>query len=578
MGGDSLRCVLKAYAAHNPTVGYCQSLNFISGMMLLFLQEEDAFWLLLTVVDTLLPKDCYSKSMIGTHVDQLVLAKIIESSLPEVHTYVPISQSLSSSDSISKRLNHVLQLIQSISNLYRALARTQLQLSLVTVPWFMCLFVNTLRPEVTLRVWDMFFCEGSKVLFRISAALLKKNETALISASSRDFTEMFLEMRSIGRNELDADALIAMAYKSYTAPSKSRIFSSRSTGSVKSTRSRGRADQSMRRYCGLNRVPSDLIGMGLAHTGPVSRPPLCDVPVLLSTSSDSKEEGEGQEEGQEEGGGEGEGEEQVDDLQSLSIERKEGSGSIHGSNSAIGNMLSSDTICTDRSSDILAASPLNGSCLSLFRNKSSDQNASNTSLSLKFYETSSEAKANYSADCCFDKSTASAIMQLGISTFNSASTSTFTSSTDTTASAEVECKPSVGPSDASPSSTANVEAAIDSPRVLEESRQIVHSLSARDTDSIAMSKFKKDKVKGKEKGKEKENRKPASLFNMLLSSRPSNAAPVESTDKYRRFKRAEIELLRAELRPALLERFAALENTRAVRGLQEDNDSKVLPK
>ena len=80
--------MLKAYASHNPTVGYCQSLNFISGMMLLFLQEEDAFWLLLTVVDTLLPKDCYSRSMIGTHVDQLVLAKIIESSLPELHTYV----------------------------------------------------------------------------------------------------------------------------------------------------------------------------------------------------------------------------------------------------------------------------------------------------------------------------------------------------------------------------------------------------------------------------------------------------------------------------------------------------------
>lgn len=401
------------------------------------------------------------------------------------------------------------------------------------------------------------------MLFRISAALLKKNETALISASSRDFTEMFLEMRSIGRNELDADALIAMAYKSYSAPSKSRIFSSRSTGSVKSTRSRGRADQSMRRYCGLNRVPSDLIGMGLAHTGPVSRPPLCDAPMLLSTSSDSKEEG------QEEGEGQG------DDLQSLSIERKEGSGSMHGSNSAIGNMLSSDTICTDRSSDMLAASPLNGSCLSLFRNKSSDQNASNTSLSLKFYETSSEAKANYSADCCFDKSTASAIMQLGISTFNSTSTST--SSTDTTASAEVECKPCVGPSDASPSSTANVEGAIDSPRVLEEGLQIVHLLSARDTDSAAMTKFTKEKVKGKEEGKEKENKKPASLFNMLLSSRPSNAAPVESTDKYRRFKRAEIELLRAELRPALLERFAALENTRAVRGLQEDNDSKILP-
>lgn len=86
MGGDSLRRVLKAYATHNTSVGYCQSLNFISGMMLLFLQEEDAFWLLLTVVDTLLPVDCYSKSMIGTHVDQLVFAQIVETSLPKLHT------------------------------------------------------------------------------------------------------------------------------------------------------------------------------------------------------------------------------------------------------------------------------------------------------------------------------------------------------------------------------------------------------------------------------------------------------------------------------------------------------------
>lgn len=76
--------MLKAYALHNPSVGYCQSLNFITGMMLLFLQEDDAFWLLLTVVDTLLPMDCYSKSMIGTHVDQLVFSQIIENSMPKL--------------------------------------------------------------------------------------------------------------------------------------------------------------------------------------------------------------------------------------------------------------------------------------------------------------------------------------------------------------------------------------------------------------------------------------------------------------------------------------------------------------
>ena len=417
----------------------------------------------------------------------------------------------------------------------------------------------------------MFFCEGSKVLFRISAALLKKNETALISASLRDFTEMFIEMRSIGRNELDADSLIAMAYKSYSPPSKSRIFASRSTGKLKNKSSKGGADQGVRRYCGFNRVPSDLIGMGLAHTGPVVRPRLCDVPVLiLSPSTESK----------------------GDDSQSLSlpldIEGKEGSGSIHGSDSAIGHTLSSDTICTERSSDILAASPLNASCLSLFRNKSCDLSPSNSPLTLQLNGAASEAESHHSADCCFDKSTASAIMQLGIATFNtsSASTPTPASNPNTAYSAEAEGegereaedKPVTCSLDASPSSIANMHAAIDSPCVAQKRTgmhsHIVRSLSATDTDNTSLTKFKKEKVKEKEK----EYRKSASLFKMLLSSRPSNVASLDSTDRYRRFKRAEIEQLRADFRPALLERFAALENARAIRGLQEDGNSKNLLK
>ena len=56
IGENSLRRVLQAFALHNPDIGYCQSLNFVAGMMLLFLSEEEAFWLLVTVVEKLLPK------------------------------------------------------------------------------------------------------------------------------------------------------------------------------------------------------------------------------------------------------------------------------------------------------------------------------------------------------------------------------------------------------------------------------------------------------------------------------------------------------------------------------------------
>ena len=84
-GISALRRVLQAFALHNPDVGYCQSLNFVAGMMLIFMNEEDAFWLLVTVVETILPDDYYTKSMVGTYVDQFVLAHIIKKFLPNIH-------------------------------------------------------------------------------------------------------------------------------------------------------------------------------------------------------------------------------------------------------------------------------------------------------------------------------------------------------------------------------------------------------------------------------------------------------------------------------------------------------------
>lgn len=53
--------------------------------MLLFMNEEDTFWLLVTVIETLLPKDYYTKSMVGIYADQCVLARIVQIQLPRIH-------------------------------------------------------------------------------------------------------------------------------------------------------------------------------------------------------------------------------------------------------------------------------------------------------------------------------------------------------------------------------------------------------------------------------------------------------------------------------------------------------------
>jgi len=50
-GRNALRRLLTAYARHNPSVGYCQAMNFFAGLFLLFMPEENAFWALVGVID-----------------------------------------------------------------------------------------------------------------------------------------------------------------------------------------------------------------------------------------------------------------------------------------------------------------------------------------------------------------------------------------------------------------------------------------------------------------------------------------------------------------------------------------------
>lgn len=48
-----------------------------------------------------------------------------------------------------------------------------IELSLITVNWFLTLFSNVVNFKVLLRIWDLLFFEGSIVLFQITIGLLK---------------------------------------------------------------------------------------------------------------------------------------------------------------------------------------------------------------------------------------------------------------------------------------------------------------------------------------------------------------------------------------------------------------------
>ncbi|KAF2209580.1 hypothetical protein CERZMDRAFT_70072 [Cercospora zeae-maydis SCOH1-5] len=203
---QSLRRVLQAFAVHNPKVGYCQSLNFIAGLLLLFLSKDDsdleeaetkAFVLLYIITSQHLP-DTHGITLEGANIDIGVLMSCIRDSLPGIWAKLDDQKELNA--------------IGAAATMAGGIGGLRLPtVSLATTAWFMSLFVGTLPIESVLRVWDCLFLDGSKTLFRIALAIFKAGESAIMQVS--DPMEIFQVVQTIPRSMLDANALLDVCFR-----------------------------------------------------------------------------------------------------------------------------------------------------------------------------------------------------------------------------------------------------------------------------------------------------------------------------------------------------------------------------
>lgn len=67
--------------------------------------------------------------------------------------------------------------------LWDHLIKSDVQLSVVSLPWFLSLYINSMPLVFAFRVLDMFFLEGPKVLFQIGLAILRVNGEELLDAA-----------------------------------------------------------------------------------------------------------------------------------------------------------------------------------------------------------------------------------------------------------------------------------------------------------------------------------------------------------------------------------------------------------
>ena len=64
--------------------------------------------------------------------------------------------------------------------LWEHLVKSDVQLSVVSLPWFLSLYINSMPLVFAFRVLDVFFLEGPKVLFQVGLAILRMNGEDLL--------------------------------------------------------------------------------------------------------------------------------------------------------------------------------------------------------------------------------------------------------------------------------------------------------------------------------------------------------------------------------------------------------------
>uniref|UniRef100_A0A8C4I938 TBC1 domain family member 8B n=1 Tax=Dicentrarchus labrax TaxID=13489 RepID=A0A8C4I938_DICLA len=215
-GISALRRVLTAYAYRNPKIGYCQAMNILTSVLLLYAKEEEAFWLLVAVCERMLP-DYFNRRIIGALVDQAVFEDLIREHLP--------------------------QLVEHMTDLSF--------FSSVSLSWFLTLFISVLPIESAVNVVDCFFYDGIKAILQLGLAVLDYNMEALISchddAEAVTILNKFfdsvtnkdsplpptVQQASVGNNDkashfnVDISELIREAYEKYGNIRSEEVESSR---------------------------------------------------------------------------------------------------------------------------------------------------------------------------------------------------------------------------------------------------------------------------------------------------------------------------------------------------------------
>lgn len=165
-----------------------------STLLLVYGDEEEAFWVLSAIIERILPEDFFSPSLLPSRACPLVLLDYVRDMLPKLYT-------------------HLIDL--------------GVDLTAICFSWFLSLFTDCLPVEVSFhsyfpvpkahrrfktlfRVWDVLLVDGVDVLFRLAFSILRIGEQELLLCES--VPAVYVALESLPTRMWESDKLLQASH------------------------------------------------------------------------------------------------------------------------------------------------------------------------------------------------------------------------------------------------------------------------------------------------------------------------------------------------------------------------------
>ncbi|XP_070763989.1 USP6 N-terminal-like protein [Enoplosus armatus] len=158
--------VLAAYSVYNTEVSYCQGMSQIAAILLMYLNEEDAFW---------------------------ALSQLLTNSKHAMHGFfIPGFPKLQ-----RFQAHHELILSKMLPKLKKHLDREQMTTGIYSTKWFLQCFIDRTPFTLTLRLWDIYILEGEKTLNAMAYTTFKLHKKRLQKLQLEDLREFLQEQLAV---------------------------------------------------------------------------------------------------------------------------------------------------------------------------------------------------------------------------------------------------------------------------------------------------------------------------------------------------------------------------------------------